>query len=212
MPRRRFRTRESYARRGPTREPYDTVLIVCEGQKTEPLYFEGLRSAYRLSSANIVVEPMGRDPLSLVNFAISELERDSTLTRAYCAFDRDGHATFGDAVQKARDCALGKAGRLRLAVSVPCFEVWPLLHFRYSTAAIVAGGGKSAGEQALALLQVEMPDYSKADRGIFEKLAPKLDIAFRNAGKLYEHNLQSDADNPSTTVQDLVDYLMRLKR
>ena len=212
MPRHKFRTRESYSRRGPTREPYDVVLIVCEGQKTEPFYFEGLRAAYGLSSANIVVRPMGRDPLSLVDFAISELERDDTFTHAYCVFDRDGHATFDAAIQKSRDCALGKRGRLRLAVSVPCFEIWPLLHFRFSSAAIVAGGGKTPGEKALALLQNEMPDYLKGSRGIFEKLAPKLDAALQYAEKLCQHNQESDSDNPSTTIHDLVNYLMRLKQ
>ncbi len=32
------RTAASYARRGPQRELYDVVLIVCEGAKTEPYY------------------------------------------------------------------------------------------------------------------------------------------------------------------------------
>ena len=207
----RFRSRNSYQRRAPTREPYDVVLIVCEGGKTEPQYLEGLKIAYRLSSANIEVVPMGRDPLSLVNHAIAQLEKDKTLTRAYCVFDRDEHPTFNDAVNKARDCAQGKCDRLRISVSVPCFEVWPLLHFVYSTAAIVGGGGKTPGERALANLLKVMPDYSKTDRGIFEKLAPKLDTALKNAAKLSEHNRKTDSDNPATNLQGLVDYLIRLK-
>jgi hypothetical protein len=212
MARRHFRTRDSYARRGPTREPYDAVLIICEGGKTEPHYFEGLKSAHRLSSTNIAVQPMGRDPLSLVDRAITELERDPDLTHAYCVFDRDAHATYGNAVRKASDHTLGKIGRLRLAVSIPCFEVWPLLHFAYSTAAIVGGGGKTPGEKALADLQKVMPDYSKSDRRIFDKLAPKLDDALRHAARLARHNRESDSDNPSTGLHELVEYLIRLKK
>lgn len=209
---RRFRTRDSYARRAPSREPYDAVLIVCEGRKTEPFYFEGLKRAYQLGNANIVVEPMGRDPLSLVDYAIAQLAEDESLTRAYCVFDRDGHATFGDAVRKASDSALGRDGRLRLAVSVPCFEIWPLLHFGFSSAPIEGRGGKSAGENALALLEKVMPDYSKADREIFGKLKSKLDDALRHADRLSDYNRESGSDNPSTGVHKLVEYLVGLKK
>ena len=67
---RRRRTAADYARRGPAREPYDLVLIVCEGTKTEPFYFDGLRVAERLSSANIKVTPaVGSDPMSIVQYA-----------------------------------------------------------------------------------------------------------------------------------------------
>lgn len=212
MARRKFRTRESYARRGPTREAYEAVLIVCEGQKTEPLYFEGLKKAYRLSSANIVVEPMGRDPLSLVKYAINELEKDSSLDRAYCVFDRDGHSTFDDAIRKAGEHALRKNGRLHLAVSIPCFEVWPWLHFDFNTAPIVGTGGKTPGDRALAQLVKVMPDYTKGDRRIFEQLEPRLGEAMRNAARLAAHNVKADCDNPSTSVHKLVEYLIRLKR
>lgn len=36
------RHRGSVARGKPRREPYDRVMIVCEGSKTELLYFRGL--------------------------------------------------------------------------------------------------------------------------------------------------------------------------
>ena len=72
----------SYARRGPVREPYDRVLIVCEGKKTEPYYFRGLRLHYRLSSANIEIMPAdGTDPLSIVSFAQTRL---GDYDRAFC--------------------------------------------------------------------------------------------------------------------------------
>jgi hypothetical protein len=71
----RRRTAGSYARRGPVREPYDRVLIVCEGKKTEPYYFGGLRLHYRLSSANIEITPAnGTDPMSIVSFAEARLD------------------------------------------------------------------------------------------------------------------------------------------
>ena len=35
--------------------PYDVVLIVCEGEKTEPNYFEELKDAFRLNNANVKI-------------------------------------------------------------------------------------------------------------------------------------------------------------
>ena len=51
---RKAREAESLRRQAAKRVPYDVVLIVCEGEKTEPYYFKGLRKHLRLSNANIV--------------------------------------------------------------------------------------------------------------------------------------------------------------
>src|SRR5262245_43888187 len=114
----RRRSVKDYARRGPTREPYDLVLVVCEGQKTEPLYFKGMRVAERLSSANVVVTPAdGSDPMSIVQYA----ERNAAnYDRAFCVFDRDGHANYNAALDRVAQSALGQAGRLKAITSWPC--------------------------------------------------------------------------------------------
>lgn len=46
---------KSLARSGSTRAPYAKVFIVCEGEKTEPNYFNELKSYYKINSANIVI-------------------------------------------------------------------------------------------------------------------------------------------------------------
>ena len=61
--------RRRLARPGPKREPYDRVLIVCEGKRTEPLYFQGLADRYRLNMTNIVVVGSGSDPRTVVRKA-----------------------------------------------------------------------------------------------------------------------------------------------
>lgn len=118
------------------------MLIVCEGTRTEPAYFRGLRLIERLSNANIKITPAhGTDPLSIVQYAEQFAdEYDCT----YCVFDRDGHANYDEAVQRLEHSQLGRPGRLIAVPSWPCFEVWLLLHFRYSSAAIVRAGRKSA--------------------------------------------------------------------
>lgn len=57
-------------RKSPKRETYKTVLIVCEGQKTEKLYFENLILEEKLSSVNIkVYSGNNSDPKSVVESA-----------------------------------------------------------------------------------------------------------------------------------------------
>ena len=80
---------EGYARRSPSREPYDVVLIVCEGAKTEPRYFKGLQVEYGLSNANIVITPADRnDPMGIVLLAEQKMS-DDDYDRAFCIFDRE---------------------------------------------------------------------------------------------------------------------------
>ena len=52
-------------------QSYDRVLIVCEGEQTEPLYFESFKQEYDLSSANVVVTDAskGSDPVSIIKQA-----------------------------------------------------------------------------------------------------------------------------------------------
>ena len=208
---RQSRTSASYARRGPEREPYDVVLIVCEGAKTEPFYFEGLRRAWRLSSANIHVRSAGAsDPPNLVAHALASL-REGGYDRAFCVFDRDSHAGFHQAQERIAQSPEGQDGRLRAVVSWPCFEVWILLHFVMTTGAFVAGGGRSACEQVIRQIARHLPGYAKGARDVFDALADRLEAALTHAERLEAHNLETGTENPATAVHTLVAYLKGLK-
>jgi hypothetical protein len=205
---RRERAAETYARRGPSRAPYDTVLILCEGEKTEPNYFSGLRSAYRLSSANIRIVPAEKsDPLGIVSIAESEL---ANYDRVFCVFDRDSHAGYRKAVSKIERSEAGTAGRLSAITSCPCFEVWVLLHFRFSTAPFNASGGNSPCDNVIREIKKHLPSYEKRSPQTFGVLLPHLQTALTYAENLSLHNENSGSTNPSTRVHSLVSYLIGL--
>jgi hypothetical protein len=206
-----MRQPRSYARRGPDREPYDSVLIICEGGKTEPYYFNRLRAVYRLSSANVKIAPAdGTDPMSVVRFAEAELARGG-YDRAYCVFDRDGHANYAQALNTVSQSAEGRAGRLVAIPSVPCFEVWVLLHFIYSTAPFNAVGNTSACDHVLREVQKHLPTYAKGSQRTFDDLSKHMMQAIKHAIQLWKHNVNSQSNNPATAVHRLVEYLTRLK-
>ncbi|OFW00184.1 MAG: hypothetical protein A3G20_04435 [Acidobacteria bacterium RIFCSPLOWO2_12_FULL_59_11] len=212
MARRRPRSAKTYRRKGAIREPYDVVLIVCEGEKTEPGYFDGLKRAHRLSSANIkIVSGEGSDPVSIVKHARRELEQDG-YDRAFCVFDRDGHVNYQEALDLVANSAPGRKGRLAAITSVPCFEIWVLLHFVYSAAPFSASGGRSACDNVVRAIRGHMPGYQKALANLYEQLQPRVDNAVTNGNRLAQHNLDTRSENPATKVHELVKYLRELKK
>lgn len=208
----RERKAKSFERAIEWRKSNEVVLIVCEGEKTEPNYLRGLIRALRIGSAtiNILDTEHGSDPVSVLNAAIVEFEKDTSLyDRVYCVFDRDGHANYATVLNLAKNHALAKRNVLFVANSVPCFEIWLLLHFKYTTQAYVKAGNKSPCDCLVSdLKQADLlPNYEKNHRGIYELVSAKTDSAVRNAKMLDKYNRGVGSDNPSTKMHDLVTYL-----
>ncbi len=119
------------------------VLIVCEGEKTEQIYFHALRSHYRLPNLEVVIYGEGGGPLKVIRRAI-ELDRErrrevrqrprdvAVFEEMWCVFDREANnepSNFVDAVKLAEE------HKIHLAISNPCFEYWYLLHLSRAIAA-----------------------------------------------------------------------------
>ncbi len=209
------RKAESLRRMRATKDPYDVILIVCEGEKTEPNYFNGLRKAFRLNNANIKVCGRGSDPLSIVDFAIDTCKKESKFDRAYCVFDRDRHPTYDTALNKIKQIKHTRSckGYEIIAVSSnPCFEFWLLLHFKYTTMQFNAPANSSICDTVIKELKKDFPEYQKGDKDIFKKIQDKVDTAIKNAHKIEKSNQTSGADSPSTSVHLLVEYLQNFKK
>ena len=207
-----MRQPESYRRRGPIREPYDYVLIVCEGKKTEPNYFYGLCRTYRLSSANIeIVQPGATDPVNIVGHAEQRL-REAGFDRAYCVFDRNGHTNYNQALRHVRESEHGKNGRLFAITSVPCFEIWILLHFMYTSSPFVRVGSQSACDRVIVEVRRHLSGYTKGDQGVYAALAPYIPQAITYATRLQYENARTGSFNPETQMHKIVDYLRNLRQ
>lgn len=200
---------------GPARLPYERVLIVCEGSKSEPNYFRGLIGYYEINTANVTVDgSCGSDPTSVVDYAIrlyrEELNKnEGPYDRVYCVMDRDAHAKFDEAMDKLK--AQKPAVVFFSAVSVPCFEYWLLLHFCYIRSAFTTVGKASSGAAALAELKKFWPKYGKGNEDVFEYLKNQINDAKANAVRAWADAQLTGSLNPSTTVHELVDYLQNIK-
>jgi len=198
------RTRaKSFSRRKPSREPYDKVLIVCEGEKTEPIYFKGLKNHLRLNSANVEIVGEGATPSKIVERAKAldkwEKGKGDPFDKIYCVFDKDTHADY----QKALDQCAQK--NYTAITSVPAFEYWLLLHFRYTT--------KPYDDAASVThdLSEWMPNYHKSYSRIFDELQNTLETAKGNAAQSLEAVEKAGTDNPSTKAHKLVQSLQDIK-
>ncbi len=209
---RKERRVELLRRRRAMKAPYDVILIVCEGGKTEPNYFSELKKAFRLSNANVRICGRGADPLSVVNFAIKTFKREPEFDRVYCVFDRDRHTTYDAALDRVRRARLGKGTKILAIPSVPCFEFWLLLHFIYTTKPFDAPPGDSICFRVIEELKKHLPEYEKGDQDVFNKIQDKLDNAITNARRVKQYQQTSGTDNPSTMVHSLVEYLRDLKK
>ena len=201
-------------RRGAKRAPYDKVLIVCEGSKTEPNYFVELSDHYKLNSANIAIcGDCGSAPISIVGEAQKryrkEQQKGDAFDRVYCVFDQDTHQSYNQAISEIN--RLKPANTFFAITSVPCFEFWLLLHFEYTTRAFHGiPGGDSAGEQMVKELKKYIPNYAKGTRDHFMPLIDQLPQAKQHAQQVLQQS-QFNGDNPSTRIHELVDYLQNLK-
>lgn len=212
---RKARKAKSLKRLPAKRDPYDVVLIVCEGGKTEPNYFRELRDAFRLNTANIQIvgKECGSAPRNVVSFAIEKYKQEKGYDRVYCLFDKDRHPTYNEALTRVRDTNLAKGHSIYAITSVPCFEIWLLLHFHYTTRAFGGRGpDTSICAEVIEELQRDLPDYTKGMKDLFARLQDRLDEALDNASRLKVYNESVGSDNPSTEVHKLVEYLRDLNK
>jgi hypothetical protein len=199
------------------REPYDVVLIVCEGNMTEPNYFKELRDTFKLSSANIRIagDECGSAPCSVVGYALAEYRKEKKFNRVYCVFDKDRHPSYNKALERIKTARLGKGDAIIAITSVPCFEIWLLLHFVYTTKAF-GSTGASGSICASVIKELKkkgrIPDYEKGAKDIFPQLMAKLPTALAHAARLEQHVKNAGSDNPSTQMHKLADYLSNLKK
>ena len=175
----------------------------------------------RLNKELIVIHEgsKGNDPLSLVISAeeefYKELMRDPEergFDYVFVVFDKDTHSTYVDALQKIKGVIKKHKDKFRAIVSIPCFEFWLLLHFEDATRPYAASGSHSICDNVICDLKAYIQDYEKGSRGMFEITYPEVENAITRAKLLEKRHEGTGADNPSTQVYELVEYLMGLKK
>lgn len=191
-------------RRTNVKEPKQTLVIVCEGQKTEPTYFENYRER---NSGLIIFIPNSTvtDPENLTKLAKNQIRKYdldiSNGDQVWCVFDADHHTD--QEIQQAKQIA---GEEVNICLSNPSFELWYLLHFCYYDSRI-------SNTDLINKLKQHIPNYQK-NKNYFSELFAKRPDAIKFAKRLNQKHenegteLLSTNSNPSTQVFRLVEYIM----
>lgn len=187
------------ARKVNTREIKQRFLIVCEGEKTEPNYFQ----SFRVPKVVIEIQGLGENPSKLVQSA-NDLKSEDDYDQVWCVFDRDDWTKedFNSAISSA------KKYEFKVAYSNEAFELWYVLHFEFLNTGI------PRNDYIKKLTSLLGKKYQKNSTTIYNDLLDKQDIAIKNAKKLLEQYepSQPEQNNPSTTVHLLVERLTEFAR
>lgn len=213
--------REDRKRKRDVRKKRRYYLIVCEGDKTEPNYFQGLKEDLPkgvLIYYQIDIEGTGRNTESLVDEALRlkkhyEQESNRPIDRLWVLFDRDSFSAndFNNAVLRCQN----SKPEIGCAWSNEAFELWYLLHFHYYIHGMSRKDYQDLIEENLKPSVGNDYRYKKNSTGMYTLLKEygNLDDAIRN-GKRLAGNFENRQDyanhNPCTMVWQLVEELIGL--
>jgi len=191
-----------------TRPIKQSIIIACEGTKTECLYLENifteLKALHKIAVTSLVIaKHKHTDPKGVLKDLLSHPNYIDFLHK-WIVIDRDIEHTKGSghtAQNFNAALSMAKSKGIKVAYSNPCFEIWYLLHIEYRDTAI-----------GRAELQAKLEsEYGYQKNNPFNYGSEK--IAIDNAAKLLASYPYTDPENhnPSTNVHELVAVLTGFK-
>ena len=190
----------------------NSFLIVSEGEKTEPLYFDGL-AAYinkKYGQGIDVEKPIidtqgeGKCTVSLVRATEKIVSRANILySQVWVAFDKDDFDDFDEAI------ALAEQKGYRVAWSNQSFEYWIFLHFNYSDSALHRHDWVDKLSKLFKQWGISPEGYKKNDPQVFEIVTThgSLGAAVNNATRIekeYDPQTKPSRQDPCTKVHHLI--------
>ena len=209
----REKTRKSKApktRKENTKDEKVRFLIVCEGAKTEPLYFKALIKDKVSAVREVNLEDGCMNTVSLVKKTKEikkNLEQNNNMSfdRVWVVFDEDDNKDFNNAINMAEQFGFYSAW------SNEAFELWYFLHFEYLDTAITRGDYIDRIEKSFRKANGKKIKYAKNNPDNYSLLQQygSEDKAKKNAQKLRElyNDKNYSKHKPCTMVDLLVEEL-----
>lgn len=204
-PNRSFSTKK---RNRQNRKEKPLVIITAEGRnETEARYFNGFRTPdcpyiIKFHKAGHLTDPTKMAESIRKRWDAEEADV-RTGDMAFVVVDLDNKESKAKEIQQLE----AKNGVEKFIVSNPCFEVWYLLHYEYSTRSYINA------DAVIRELKKHFPGYEKTS-DMYPVLKGNMDEAIANAEKLEEYHKVEEhmhpdtACNPYTDVHKVVNVLI----
>lgn len=195
-------------------EKFPYIRLFCEGDKTEPNYFNGYFKAKGFNQPNMASKPKDHSPKGIAKAAKVEYKKAKSIgipdnkIFIWAVFDKDGHAGIPDAIEMLRGTPIG------VAFSNICFEYWIFLHYE--------GKAKSFHncDEVISYIHLNHDkDYGKSNDH-YARLKERIPTAINRAQKLANsqrqyatrpdsildgHNDSNYPDSPNWTINPYTD-------
>ncbi len=189
-----------------------SFLIVSEGKKTEPLYFEGLANyisekygqSIDIEKPMITTQGEGKNTVSLIEATAKIVSRARILySQVWVVFDKDDFRDFDEAI------VLAEKYGYKTAWSNQSFEYWIYLHFNYSDSALHRNDWVKKLSELFKSWRINEEGYQKNDPKVFEVATThgSLKAAVNNAiriEKTYDNKSKPSLRDPCTMVHHLI--------
>jgi RloB-like protein len=200
-------------------------LIICEDEKTEPLYFENFRAKFPYNTLYLQTVGTGKDPKGVVLQAIIEKNKLAYIAKkevdeVWVVFDKDDANENDTKIFNFHEAfKIAKKEKFEVAYSNEVFELWLLLHLKN-----IDGVKAISRNEIYELLSSQIkktPKYSEYEYD-HKRPNPKtieiileigdVNLAIQRAKVLFEKQKETKPiyANPSTKVHLLVQKLNEL--
>ena len=195
-----------------SRKEKPMIIITAEGRnETEARYFNNFRTADCPYIIKFHKAGHLTDPTKLAESIRKRWDAEDADVRtgdmAFVVVDLDNKESKAKEIQQLE----AKNRVEKFIVSNPCFEVWYLLHYGFSTKSYINA------DAVIRELKKQYPEYEKTS-DMYPLLKDKMGDAIINAERLEDYfkaewRLHPDADcNPSTDVHNLVKMLIEIDK
>ncbi|MCP1103293.1 hypothetical protein M2454_002728 [Aequitasia blattaphilus] len=197
----------------------NSFLIVTEGKRTEPLYFNGIKKIIQEKSGGVidvyespVIEICGQGCSTGKLIEVTErIVKNAKVNyqNVWVVFDKDDFEDFDQAIKE------GEKKGYKMAWSNQSFEYWLYLHFNYSDAALHRSEWNKKLDEIFKRYNLGTGKYQKNYDDIYQIVNRNAGVnaAIRKAKRRMESielgRYKPSEVNPGTTVYKLLEELKR---
>ena len=199
------RSFNNHKRKSGSRMQKPIILIIAEGKNvTESQYFRTLQDRKSEYNIKVLIPGHTTDPAGMKE-KVEKFWKENDMDEgkgdlAFIVLDLDCDAEKAKLLKKLS----AQSTISKFIVSNPCFEVWFLLHFRYSTK------GYYSSAEVVRDLRNFIPNYEK-NTEVNSIIEESLEDAYKNAKRLEKHfdelgyGWPSEGCNPRTDMPEVIE-------